>query len=265
MAVSSASFSVANSQDSLSAETIFQSTPSPPTDIHLLSTLFYGHEAPSYAPERPLKQTLPPTSMPCVAPELVYPFGHSEYDATSAAAITPLPRTSGSPRRQPRARRTAQAASSPSPYPAITSNSSPRTSSHLVACTRRNAPVSPTNTPPSSASPRTKRWACPHCPYVQHNRRAPDFKRHLRTHTHGADLALWVCCGVCAPDAMEHGVPLEVIRQGEVIEFEGLPMIGGCRKTFSRRDALIRHLHRRKGKCFGDALSMYQPGNRLQD
>ena len=74
---------------------------------------------------------------------------------------------------------------------------------------------------------------------------------------------MWVCCGVYAPDAMDFGVSTEVVRQGQIMDFEGAPMIGGCRKTFSRRDALIRHLHRQKGKCYGDALSMWQPGNRL--
>ena len=114
-----------------------------------------------------------------------------------------------------------------------------------------------------TVSSRTNRWACPHCPYIQHNRRSPDLKRHIKTPTESADVAMWVCCGVYAPDAMNLGVPAEVIQQGQIMDFNGVPMIGGCRKTFSRRDALIRHLHKRKGRCFGDALSMWQPGNRL--
>ena len=34
-------------------------------------------------------------------------------------------------------------------------------------------------------------------------------------------------------------------------DFDGVLMTGGCRKAFSKRDALWHHLQREKGKCFG--------------
>ena len=63
-------------------------------------------------------------------------------------------------------------------------------------------------------------------------------------------------------NAIELGVPATTVREAEVFEFDGVLMIGGCRKTFSRRDALSRHLQREKGRCFGDAQSLHQRGNR---
>ena len=71
-----------------------------------------------------------------------------------------------------------------------------------------------------------------------------------------------MCCGVPVFDAREHGVPEQVIHE-EAFEFEGMFMVGGCKTTFSRRDALSRHLRRENGRCFGDAFALYQPGNRV--
>ncbi|KAI0693508.1 hypothetical protein C8T65DRAFT_585661, partial [Cerioporus squamosus] len=109
------------------------------------------------------------------------------------------------------------------------------------------------------------RWKCPHCPHVQRNRRSPDLRRHIATHT----TQQWVCCGVPLLDAKEHGVPLvdgvpAADGLGETVwQFEGTVMVGGCRRTFSRRDAYGRHLKREKGRCWGDVAALYQPGNRV--
>ena len=43
--------------------------------------------------------------------------------------------------------------------------------------------------------------------------------------------------------------------EAQVFDFDGM-MIGGCRNTFSKRDALRHHLQREKGMCFGNALSL---------
>ncbi|KAI1785970.1 hypothetical protein LXA43DRAFT_953147 [Ganoderma leucocontextum] len=147
---------------------------------------------------------------------------------------------------------------SPSPEPA---QSRPR----LVVSKRRNVHVpTPPSTPGSSSSTTTmttNRWKCPYCPHVQRNRRSPDLKRHVATHTRSDDDASWVCCGVPVIDAPECGVPKGFVREENVYEYKGMFMIGGCRKTFSRKDAYVRHLRRERGKCFGDADAAYQAGN----
>ncbi|RPD60258.1 hypothetical protein L226DRAFT_616775 [Lentinus tigrinus ALCF2SS1-7] len=134
---------------------------------------------------------------------------------------------------------------------------------------RRNVQVGPSTsaeaqavsepvTPAARGS--TNPWKCPHCPFVQWNRRGPDFRRHVATHTGSRAEKVYLCCGVPLIEAAEHGVPDEVAN-GEVWEYEGLFMVGGCRRTFSRKDAYLRHLNRQAGKCFGDPQAPYQPGN----
>ncbi|TBU37984.1 hypothetical protein BD309DRAFT_972839, partial [Dichomitus squalens] len=218
------------------------------------------------SPPISLSQALPSTPALCISPDLVYPTGRDECDGVSLANECLPPTTPNASHPNRSARRAARAASrssshsSSSASPSPVAEPHPGTSPRLVASTRRNAQVPSPNAHSSSSLIRTNRWACPHCPYVQHNRRSPDLKRHIETHTHGADVAMWVCCGVYALDALDQGVPVEVVRQGQIMDFDGVPMIGGCRKTFSRKDALMRHLKAQKGKCFGDAWSMYQPG-----
>ncbi|KAL7279355.1 hypothetical protein ACG7TL_007196 [Trametes sanguinea] len=118
-------------------------------------------------------------------------------------------------------------------------DNSPRLVARTVA--RRNAPA------PLAAqhlrSPSTNRWECPYCPYVQTTRRSPDLKRHMKTHCPSgtSDEAEWICCGVPLEDAQAMGVPQEVLEE-EVFVYGGEAMVGGCRKVFSRRDALKRHL-----------------------
>ncbi|KAI0362355.1 hypothetical protein OH77DRAFT_1388223 [Trametes cingulata] len=142
--------------------------------------------------------------------------------------------------------------------PSSSRQSSP---SELVPCPRRNAVVSPESSPSSSS---TNPWKCPYCPYVQGKKRSPDLKRHIATHTRPTrtDKALWVCCGVPIIDAQECRLPTEVLLE-EPFLYEGLYMVGGCRKVFSRRDALSRHLRTHAGTCFGDARAPYLPGNQV--
>ncbi|KAM5543549.1 hypothetical protein V8D89_002800 [Ganoderma adspersum] len=206
------------------------------------------------------KQTYPIAALPCIAPTLIESPACSEYgfspsDDEIASYVTPqhIHRTRASYRADVRA---SSDSPSPSPYPSPSPELYPHASSELIACRRRNAPAFP------STATSSNRWKCPHCPYVQRNRRSPDLKRHVETHTRGAHVAAWVCCGVPAETAVELGVPSEVVRDAPLFDFDGVTMVGGCRKVFSRRDALIRHLRKRKGACYGDAGALYQPGNR---
>ncbi|TBU21344.1 hypothetical protein BD311DRAFT_812396 [Dichomitus squalens] len=101
------------------------------------------------------------------------------------------------------------------------------------------------------------RWKCPHCSYVQGRRRMVDLKRHIATHNKPSDVALWTCCGYPRDVARQKGLPDDLMRGTPVIR----DMVGGCWETFSRRDALQRHLRKQKGRCFGDAYASWHPGN----
>ena len=91
-------------------------------------------------------------------------------------------------------------------------------------------------------------WACPYCKWVQRNHRTPDLKRHIRTHTRLQRPAQWVCCGVPIEDAKNYNIP----ASAEPYIWGGETMIGGCRKEFSRRDALKRHLDNDHISCIGN-------------
>ena len=192
------------------------------------------------------------TTISCISPDLIYPPAHCQHDL----GVRDHHSTDASSKSLRASRRATRGSSSSSPYPSPSPEPSPRKSSIVITSQRRNAPAR------TAAPVAAQTWQCPHCPYVQRSRRSPDLKRHIKTHTRGGEVADWVCCGVPVMNAIELGVPATTVREAEVFEFDGVLMIGGCRKTFSRRDALSRHLQREKGRCFGDAQSLHQRGNR---
>ncbi|KAH9919858.1 uncharacterized protein B0H18DRAFT_1026489 [Fomitopsis serialis] len=75
-------------------------------------------------------------------------------------------------------------------------------------------------------------FTCSHCDFL--TRRKGDFERHVRTHFALSRGPEWVCCGVPEEDAPGHA--------GGSYEHGGRRMVGGCMKTFSRRDSFLRHL-----------------------
>ena len=95
------------------------------------------------------------------------------------------------------------------------------------------------------------------CDYVQENRRVPDLKRHVVTHDRWMEPEKWICYGVGMERAHLYGLGIEEgMSKEEQIEagaymFEGRLMIGGCLKTFARRDALKRHVDNPKISCVG--------------
>ena len=192
---------------------------------------------------------LPKLPAACIPPHVVCPTVYCAHNRKDDHSTDVSPQSSST------SRRAARHSSPSAPYPTPSPGPSPRTSS-VFASRRRNAPAR------TAAPVASNTWQCPYCPHVQHNRRSPDLKRHIRTHTRDAEGADWVCCGVPVLNAIELGVPAAVVREAQAFEFDGVLMIGGCRKAFSRRDALKRHLQREKGRCFGDALSLHQRGNR---
>ena len=95
------------------------------------------------------------------------------------------------------------------------------------------------------------------CDYKQENHHIPELKRHIITHNRWKEPKKWICCGVGIDKAHLYG---EGIRQGMADEecikagaymFKGRLMIGGCMKTFSRRDALKRHVDNPNIPCVG--------------
>ncbi|KAH9926654.1 uncharacterized protein BXZ73DRAFT_49341, partial [Epithele typhae] len=94
-------------------------------------------------------------------------------------------------------------------------------------------------------------WKCPHCPFIQHSRRTPDLKRHIATH--GQPQISWTCRGVplrYADDPVHTRTPVPMEEVWAAVE-SGRAMVGGCGKTFSRKDALTRHLRNRHLSCAG--------------
>ncbi|EPS94002.1 hypothetical protein FOMPIDRAFT_1135094, partial [Fomitopsis schrenkii] len=83
---------------------------------------------------------------------------------------------------------------------------------------------------------RGKTWFCSHCSY--HTQREGDMPRHMNTHTANDKF---VCCGVPVGDVLGY--------TGEIRDFEGQAMAGGCSKSFGRKDSFLRHLRVREGQC----------------
>ncbi|KAJ6621865.1 hypothetical protein B0H10DRAFT_949579 [Mycena sp. CBHHK59/15] len=93
-------------------------------------------------------------------------------------------------------------------------------------------------------------FTCPECGWRQLNERMPDFKRHLKTHLRPTEEEAekgWRCKGVLVAEADHYGV-----SAGEpTYTFLDRVRVGGCMKTFSRRDALKRHLDNANVTCVG--------------
>ncbi|KAI9066815.1 hypothetical protein FKP32DRAFT_1556789, partial [Trametes sanguinea] len=95
---------------------------------------------------------------------------------------------------------------------------------------------------------------CPFCPYVQTKQRSPDMKRHLATHCPEAALLRgsnpfdaskeYRCCGIPVEKASRYG--LDVSKPAE---FNGVRAVRGCGMTFSRHDALLRHVANANNTC----------------
>ncbi|KAI0717119.1 hypothetical protein C8Q76DRAFT_726672 [Earliella scabrosa] len=228
---------------------------------------YHSHEDPlshtytnsnAFASSSAMAREQPPDLEPCISPSLLKPA--TTYDAESFLLDEPFPSNiTASP--------TSSRGLSASPTPSSASIHSIHSGSFITS-KRRNVQVAPSTSNPTNALTATNarnRWKCPHCPHIQRNRRTPDLKRHIATHASGENERLWVCCGVPVVDAPEFGIPAEVIKEWPVFEFEGMFMLGGCKRTFSRRDAYKRHLKREVGNCFGDPQAAYQPGNRVVD
>ncbi|CAA7261417.1 unnamed protein product [Cyclocybe aegerita] len=96
-------------------------------------------------------------------------------------------------------------------------------------------------------------FQCPECSWKQTNRRLPDFKRHLKTHirpsANNHDQGFW-CRGVPLDQSAGFLIPPDA----KPYTFKGEKWIGGCMRSFSRGDALKRHLDNPNMACISGHL-----------
>ncbi|KAF8488643.1 hypothetical protein F5888DRAFT_1203669 [Russula emetica] len=97
---------------------------------------------------------------------------------------------------------------------------------------------------------------CKECGYLQFTKRMGDFRRHLKKHE--ADhLSRVVCCGV--PPTHPAAASL---RQGHLTHwYDGHPFYGGCGRSYSRMDALQRHL--KKSGCISGSAKDHRSWRKL--
>lgn len=103
-----------------------------------------------------------------------------------------------------------------------------------------------------------KSLTCPVCGYEQKNRRKPDLDRHIQSHYREAEPGRWQCLGL----------PVDEVTAMTMVNpwcFEGQWYAGGCRKTFSRSDALKRHIKNEKLPCCAAVDAPYNIGNRTTE
>lgn len=183
--------------------------------LDLLDTGYYADEDTDFG----LPPSLTPSPVTSTFSEDVYQlpstpvstiFPHESQDQDQAATqLRKRARTSNAKPNMPR-KRLCRASSTTSVSTDSSSHSS-SSSSSSVASTSASAPLSIPSA--SSSNP----WKCPHCTWIQHTRRLPDFLRHQRSHF--VSESDWPC-----PNPK-------------------------CGKGFARKDSLKRHLDNRATGC----------------
>ncbi|KAK0221890.1 hypothetical protein IW262DRAFT_937763 [Armillaria fumosa] len=113
----------------------------------------------------------------------------------------------------------------------------------------------------------TMGWQCQACEWEQENHRKPDFVRHLLTHQqpdkNDKTKGFW-CKGVRLFDREAYNkLAIRVGREpipedAEEIVYLFEQRVGGCMRSFSRRDALKRHIDNPNNNCYGHALEPFQ-------
>lgn len=144
----------------------------------------------------------------------------------------------------------------------------PRTKTKLFAHTPVRSPRNSQSPTPVDGSeyefvfPEPDGVRCPisSCAYVQRNQKPQDLKRHIKSHfTHQLKERgmLAACCGMPVSEAERFGLSLDgaqvttwSYRKSFSANGGTLAMVGGCGKTFARKDAYLRHLHHQS--CRGD-------------
>lgn len=97
---------------------------------------------------------------------------------------------------------------------------------------------------------------CKQCGYLQVTKRMGDFRRHLKKHE-AEHLSRVVCCGVPATHPA-----IASLRPGHrTHRYDDHTFYGGCGRSYSRMDALQRHL--KKSGCIGGSAKDHQSWRKL--
>ncbi len=138
--------------------------------------------------------------------------------------------------------------------PAATASRSKRSQ-----CDEARSSDEPTSAPPTTTSCGTKvepAVECEKCGYLQLTKRMGDFRRHLKKHE--ADhLSRVVCCGVPLSHPAAAGLRPEHLTHS----YDGHSFYGGCGRSYSRMDALQRHL--KKSGCINGNARDHQAWRKL--
>lgn len=119
--------------------------------------------------------------------------------------------------------------------------------------------------PPDGWTPlEIDKWTCGSCGFIQRNQRRYDLKRHERKHA--IDSEPFICCGIRESDIEAESFVQAIPRgkRAERIFVHGAWRTGGCQETFTRLDALKRHLKSKHGlKCTTDYNEYYSGNGKL--
>lgn len=96
---------------------------------------------------------------------------------------------------------------------------------------------------------------CKQCGYLQLTKRMGDFRRHLKKHEQ--HLSRVICCGV----PPTHPAAARLRPEHLTHWYDDHPFHGGCGRTYSRMDALQRHL--KKSGCVGGNAKDHQSWRKL--
>lgn len=259
--------------------THLQPTPVGPSTMTTYPPYFDYNRTSSLPPTTPGNASiasLPPTSPPAPSPhyESSESDGESEYVPPSDDDDEYRPTQATSSQKQKNTRTTSQTESPGrevfSPARSTSSDSeksaaSPRAHRRSHPYKRRNASRNLQRDEGDTLIDKESDFQCPvvGCNYVQLNERIPDLKRHVLTHDRWMEPDKWTCCGVPMDRAHLYGKGIregmtdqERIKAGAYWHKDRL-MIGGCLKTFARRDALKRHVDNPKIPCVGHMDSYY--------
>lgn len=137
----------------------------------------------------------------------------------------------------------------------------PLSNSTMLPARKRERISKITCTPEGWTAREIHRWTCKACGFVQRNQRKCDLSRHERKHVR-VESEAFVCCGIQESSAESSIRAVPADKRAERIYVRGAWRVGGCQRSFTRLDALKRHLRSQPGfGCMTDYYELH-PRNR---